>query len=292
VDAEIRAAGGGVAIASEEAIASGETIAFEEAIAPVEAIASGEASVSDEEREEFLDRYALIIDDDRMQIGRTAMRMNQMGIPSYYARDPDEGALFALQEPGRIRALLVSSETNPDDVERVAQQVANQSHGDRPSIVVVGDKFDPAVIAGLQNKGPVWSLRMPFDDAELNFVAEAALSESSEMDFHERNSVPIHLMVWTRIGDVTGHGVISSLAPRGAFIEMDDPFPVGTAFQLEFSLSDWPVSIRARVVYLVSNDAAALGRPRGVGVVFLDRDRETGDRIFEEVKKRSARYTP
>jgi Tfp pilus assembly protein PilZ len=158
--------------------------------------------------------------------------------------------------------------------------------------VVVGEKFDAAIVAGLQQKGPVWSLRIPFDDAELSFVAEAALSESSKMDFHERSSVPIHLMVWTRIGDVTGHGVISSLAPRGAFIEMDDPFPVGTAFQLEFALSDWPVSIRARVVYLVSNDAGALGRPRGVGVVFLDRDRETGDRIFEEVEKRSARYTP
>ena len=64
------------------------------------------------------------------------------------------------------------------------------------------------------------------------------------------------------------------------------------AFQLDFSLSDWPVSVRARVVYLVGKDAGGLGRPKGVGVVFLNRDRETGDRIVEEVKKRSARYTP
>jgi hypothetical protein len=46
------------------------------------------------------------------------------------------------------------------------------------------------------------------------------------------------------------------------------------------------------VVYLVGNDADGSGRPKGVGVIFLDRDRETGDRIFEEVEKRSARYTP
>jgi Tfp pilus assembly protein PilZ len=220
------------------------------------------------------------------------MRMNQMGIPSYYARDPDEGILFALQEPGRIGALLVSSETSPSDVERIAQQVANQSQGDRPSVVVVGEKFDPAVITDLQQKGPVWSLRIPFDDAELNFVADAALSKAGEQGFPERNRVPMHVMVWTRIGEVTGHGVISALSPRGAFIEMNDPLPVGTAFQLEFSLSDWPVSIRARVVYLVGNDDGGLGRPKGVGVVFLDRDRETGERIFEEVEKRSARYTP
>ena len=262
------------------------------AIASGETTSSGEMSASGEKRRNLEGRCALIIDDDRMQIGRTAMRMNQMGIPSFYARDPDEGALFALQEPGRIRALLISSEMNPRDVERIAQQVANQSQGDRPSIVVVGETFDPAAIADLQQKGPVWSLRIPFDDAELSFVADAALSERSEVNFLERNRVPIHLTVWTRVGDVSGHGVISSLSPRGAFIEMDDLLPVGTAFQLEFTMSDWPVSIKARVVYIVGLDVDGSGRPKGVGVVFLNRDRETGDRIVEEVEKRSARYTP
>jgi EAL domain-containing protein (putative c-di-GMP-specific phosphodiesterase class I) len=273
-------------IAHDETSAHDGTSAAHEKSAPEKTLASqGEAGAASE-------RYALVIDDERMQIGRTAMRMNQMGIPSYYARDPDEAVLFALQEPGRIRALLVSSEASPSDVERVALQVANQSQGERPAIVVVGDKFDSAAISSLQDKAPVWSLRMPFDDAELNFVVDAALSNANDSDFLGRNRVPMHLTVWTRIGDVTGHGVISSLSPRGAFIEMDDPFSVGTAFQLEFSLSDWPVSIKARVVYLSENDAGELGGSGGVGVVFLDRDRETGDRIFEEVEKRSARYKP
>jgi len=258
----------------------------------VETAGDVEALDEEETQEEALDRHALIIDDDRMQIGRTAMRMNQMGIPSYYARDPDEGVLFALQEPGRIRALFVSSETNSHDVERVAQQVADQLQEDRPSIVVVGEKFDSDVIAELQDKGPVWSLRIPFDDTELGFVAEAALSNESGADFLERHRVPVHLMAWTRSGDVTGHGVISSLSPRGAFIEMDDLLPVGTAFQLDFSLSEWPVSLRARVVYLKGSDANGSVQPTGVGVVFLDRDREVGDRIVEEVEKRSARYIP
>ena len=310
VDAEILAMGGDVVIASGETAAPGETVASGETappgetvapgetvtsgetIAPGETVVAGETVASGGSQGDCPERYALIIDDDQTHLGRTAMRMNQMGIPSYYARYPDEGILFALQEPDRIGALLVSSETSPSDVERIAQQVANQSQGDRPSVVVVGEKFDPAVITDLQQKGPVWSLRIPFDDAELNFVADAALSKAGEQGFPERNRVPIHVMVWTRIGEVTGHGVMSALSPRGAFIEMNDPLPVGTAFQLEFSLSDWPVSIRARVVYLVGNDAGGLGRPKGVGVVFLDRDRETGERIFEEVEKRSARYTP
>jgi len=254
------------------------------------ALRSEKLLASEEEHGGFRNRYALVVDDDQTQLGRTALRMNEMGIPSYYARNPEEGVLFALQEPGRIGALLVSSEVNSSDVERVAQHVASQSNEIRPSIVVVGEKFDPAVIADLQLQGPVWSLRIPFDDAELNFVVNAALSKESAADFPERGCVPVHQIVWTRIGDVTGHGVISLLSPRGAFIEMDDLLPVGTAFQLEFSLSDWPVSIRARVVYLVGKDAAGLEHRAGVGVVFLDRDRETGDRIFEEVEKRSARY--
>ena len=274
VEVKLADLGGSVVIASRETGAPRDATAFKKGQGPSP------------------DRYALIIDDDRMQIGRTAMRMNQMGIPCYYARDPDEGVLFALQEPGRIHALLISTETNPHDVERIAQQISNQSKGDRPSIVVVGEKFDSAVINDLQQNGPVWSLRIPFDDAELRFVADAALSADSAANFLERNRVPIHLPVWTRVGDVSGHGVISMLSPRGAFIEMDDLLPVGTAFQLEFSMSDWPVSIRARVVYLVASDAGGPEQPKGVGVVFLDLDRETGDRIFEEVEKRSARYTP
>jgi Tfp pilus assembly protein PilZ len=298
VDGEIPTAGGGVTIARGESIAPGETIASGGTIASGETAALGETAApaetvaAGEKQGDCPSRYALIVDDDRMHIGRTAMRMNQMGIPSYYARGPDEGILFALQEPGRIRALLVSSETDARDVERVAQQVAAQSQGDRPSIVVVGEKFDSAAITDLQRKGPVWSLRIPFDDAELNFVADAALSNGSDQGFPERNRVPVQLTVWLRIGLETGHGVITALSPRGAFIEMNAPLPVGTAFQLEFSLSEWPISIKARVVYLAGNDADGSGRPKGVGVVFLDRDRETGDRIFEEVEKRSARYTP
>ena len=89
-----------------------------------------------------------------------------------------------------------------------------------------------------------------------------------------------------------GHGVISSLSPRGAFIEMEHPYSVGTAFQLEFSLEEWPISLRARVVYLREDRTGESQSAAGVGVVFLNCDRETGDRILEEVQKRSARYLP
>ncbi|HXV37694.1 MAG TPA: EAL domain-containing protein, partial [Myxococcota bacterium] len=235
-------------------------------------------------------RHALIVDDDRMQIGRTAMRMNQMGIPSYYARDPDEGVLFAHQEPGRIRALFVSSETPREVIERIASEIAELCDGERPSIVMVGEKFDATAIAELRQKTSIWSLRIPFDDAELSFVADAALSTDGDSRFPQRNRAPVHLMVWTRVGDASGHGVITSLSPRGAFVEMDDAPPVGTALHLEFSLGEWPVAIRARVVYLHGHEDGRSTRPAGVGVVFLDRDRDTEDRIIEEIEKGAVRF--
>jgi len=250
------------------------------------------ASLDLEEERDGSDRHALIVDDERMQLGLTAMRMNEMGIAAYYARDPDEGALFALQEAWRICALFVSSETLPRDVERISQQVADRGQGARPSIVVVGEKFDADSIAKLRKHGSVWSLRIPFDDAELRFVADAALASDRTSGFPDRNRVPVHLIAWTRRGDTTGHGVISSLSPRGAFIEMEHPYSVGTAFQLEFSLAEWPISLRARVVYLKEDRTGESQSGAGVGVVFLNCDRETGDLILEEVQKRSARYLP
>ena len=51
-----------------------------------------------------------------------------------------------------------------------------------------------------------------------------------------------------------------------------------------------PAAGRRRTASGGEMDADGLERPSGVGVVFLDRDRETGDRILEEVEKRSARY--
>ncbi len=296
--------GGEVAAESRPVLTADDLLSPVASTASAEAVDERKGAASDESAasREVVDRprsqvdtresYALIVDGDRSQLGRTAMRMNQMGISSYYARDADEGVLFALQEGGRIRALLVSSEADPQEVDRVALQVAGRLGRQRPSIVVVGEKFEPAAISELQRKGAVWSLRIPFDDTELKFVADAALCKGGDGSFPDRNRVPMNLMVWTRVGDKAGHGVISSLSPRGAFVEMDQPLAVGTAFQLEFSLSDWPVSIRARVVYLVANDGTTGELPKGVGVVFLNRDRETGDRIFEEVAKRSARYTP
>ncbi len=253
--------------------------------------ATGDEPALKPETERSPARYALIVDDQSTGLGPMAMRMNQMGIPSFYARDPDEGVLFAAQEPDRIHALFVSSETSPQEVDLVAHQIAALSMaGEQPSIVVVGEELDPETVASLRRGGSIWSLQIPFDDAELSFVVDAALSPPGEASFRERNRAPFHLMAWTRVGKLSGHGVLSSLSPRGGFIEMDEPLEVGTTFQLEFTLSDWPVSLQARVAYVNGNGPNQRTEPSGIGVVFLGCDRETGDRIQEEVEKRAVRY--
>jgi Tfp pilus assembly protein PilZ len=219
-----------------------------------------------------------------------AMRMNQMGTHALYARDTDEGVLFAAQEPGRIRALFVSSKSSIANVERVAHQIAAVSQGAQPSVVVVGDKFDSDAFADLQQGRAIWCLRTPFDDAELRFIADASLAPPTATAFQDRNRIPLQLIAWTRVGDVSGHGVISILSPRGAFIETEGLIPVGTAFQLEFNLSDWPMRLQARVVCVNGQGSDQIERPSGIGVVFLNRDQESDARIQEEIEKRAVRY--
>jgi diguanylate cyclase (GGDEF)-like protein len=236
------------------------------------------------------ERFALIVDNDDLELGRMAMRMNQLGTHALYARDADEGVLFAAQEPGRIHALFVSSKSGIAEVERVAHQIAAVSEGAQPSIVIVGDQIEPDAVASLQRGRSIWCLRTPFDDSELRFVVDAALSPPTSIAFQDRNRVPLQIIAWIRVGDVSGHGVISILSPRGAFIETEDSIPVGTTFQLEFNLSDWPMRLRARVVCVDGQEPSQAIRPPGIGVVFLDRDQESDARIQEEIEKRAVRF--
>jgi len=253
-------------------------------------IAMDDMIEADLPKENAAERYALIVDDETAGFGRMAMRMNQMGARAFYARDADEGVLFAAQEPGRIHALFVSSMASLPKVERVAHQIAAVAEGQQPSIVVVGEEFDSDDVASLQRGRAIWSLRVPFDDAELRFVVDAALAPRTETASRARARAPLQIIAWTRVGDVSGHGVISLLSPRGAFVEMEDPLPVGTIFHLEFNLADWPMRLRGRVVCVNGQGSDQMARPSGIGVVFLDRDQETDARIQEEIEKRAVRY--
>jgi Tfp pilus assembly protein PilZ len=232
----------------------------------------------------------LIVDDEPAELGRMTMRMNQMGARAFYARDADEGVLFAAQEPGRIHALFVSSTTSVAKMERVANQIAAVSEGQQPSIVIVGEELDSDAVENLQRGRSIWLLRVPFDDAELRFVVEAALAPRTDLAFQARSRVPLQLIAWTRVGDASGHGVISLLSPRGAFIEMEEPLPVGTTFHLEFNLAEWPMCLRARVVCVRGAGSDQATQSSGIGVAFLDRDQETDARIQEEIEKRAVRY--
>ena len=164
------------------------------------------------------------------------------------------------------------------------------AEGKQPAIVIIGEQFDEDTVASLQRSRAIWSLRVPFDDAELRYVIDSALAPRPGSDLAARSRVPLELIAWTRVGDVGGHGVISSLSPRGAFIEMGEAISVGTTFHLEFNLSDWPMRLRARVVSVEGGESNSVGKPSGIGVVFLDRDQETDARIQEEIEKRAVRY--
>ena len=70
------------------------------------------------------------------------------------------------------------------------------------------------------------------------------------------------------------------LSRGGAFVEMDDPLPVGARFLMTFELpgSD-PVEVEAEVAWIFRLEDSVADLPPGMGVRFVDLSDEAGEII-------------
>ena len=240
---------------------------------------------------EAIKSYALVVDDPRGSLALLTLRLNQLSVPALYARDVDEGVLFAAQEPGRIRALLVSPASPMGDARKVAQQIAALSEGAHPTFVLIGDDAQLDV-APLRELAPLWTLHVPVDDTALQHSVAAAMGVRLREGGAPR--CPLQASTWIAVpeGERT-FGTMTSLSARGAFIEMSGTPRVGTRLELEFELSEKPVKCSAQVLYQrreCSSDEEAL---EGIGIEFLDLDPESQETICDEVEARATpRPTP
>jgi hypothetical protein len=80
-------------------------------------------------------------------------------------------------------------------------------------------------------------------------------------------------------------GVMVSLSSGGAYLACE-PLPIGTLVDLEFTLEDGPVLLRAKVLYQ-GNETNLSGE--GIGVCFVGLDADLEARLEAAVAERAAR---
>jgi diguanylate cyclase (GGDEF)-like protein len=229
--------------------------------------------------------YALVVDDAQGSLALFTLRLNQLGIPALYARDVDEGILFAAQEPGRIRALVISPGSPVADARKVAQQIAALSKGLHPTFVLIGDDSQLDV-APLRELAPSWTLHMPVDDKALQHSVAAAMGVRLREGGAPRCALETSTWIGAPDGD-RAFGTMTSLSARGAFIEMTGMPRVGTRLELEFELSEKPIKCGAKVLYQRRGGSSAVDAIEGIGIEFLELDPEAQETICDEVEARA-----
>jgi diguanylate cyclase (GGDEF)-like protein len=234
------------------------------------------------------ERRVLMLDDAARTLSPLALRLMQVGIDVHYASDTDEARLLAKQEGERIRMLIASPGV---DVARLAAftRWTARELSPAPTVVLIGSEPDAARRAQLRAAGALRVLWTPVDDAELRYWLNSAMAMPEGIAGRLSPRVPVNLMAWLRLGSRRIVGVISNLSATGAFIELEDPPPLGDSLRIEFELPPARARVFCKVVHLQTADGQ---RNAGIGVAFQWLDAATAEAIRSAVEERAARYLP
>jgi Tfp pilus assembly protein PilZ len=237
-------------------------------------------------------RYALVVDDDRQTLGGLALQLTRLGVLVLYTPDEEEAMLLAAQERGRVRALIVPPTISADSARRLREKIEADIDEGSPSLIIVGNEPSTGMCRALRQAGGIWALWNPIDENDLRFVVHAAMALPWEIARRREARAPVQLPVWLHGDETRALGQVISLSAGGGFIELSEPFPVGTHLELELALEDRAVEVEARVIYVNMRNAEwTLSFPRGVGVVFDKLDDEAETVVRALVSERLAHCT-
>ena len=215
------------------------------------------------------ERYALIYDHDRSRLGHEALGLVERGIDALYASDPDEAHLLALQESGRIGALVVQGSLAVDELDTLLERIGPQLWAGPASVVVVGPPTDRGALRALQDRSLSWALREPYDAAEFRFVVSAALATDDKLEPRSGLRVPVSLPIGLTADGAARAGVVRNLSVGGAYVALAPPIAPGVAIELSLGIGDHRIATGATVVYAQSDDVSgrAVQEP-GMGIAF------------------------
>ncbi|MDP6979769.1 MAG: PilZ domain-containing protein [Myxococcota bacterium] len=126
----------------------------------------------------------------------------------------------------------------------------------------------------MRDVGVDWVLWAPFSDTKLRYVVRSASAQREEL-VHRREVA-----------------VVSSLSPRGAFIELSEPLEEGSSLRIEMDLGGALYRGFGRVVYAQSESRAGTSEPTGVGVTFYGAGREEERLLRKSIGELEFRFRP
>lgn len=232
------------------------------------------------------ERYALIFDPDRSRLGGEALGLVERGIDPLYASDVDEAHLMALQEVGRVGALVVPGSLTLGEVDVLLDRIAPQLWAGAAAVVVVGPAEERGVLRGLADRGLRWILREPYDAAEFRFVVSAALSAEDKLDPRGGLRVPISMNVSVAHAGVEHAGIVRNVSIGGAYVALDATPPPGSSIVLSLGLGDQPLVIESSVVYCQGPMLGRAVSEQGMGVAFRSLAPEARALLGEFIEER------
>ena len=137
-----------------------------------------------------------------------------------------------------------------------------------------------------------WVLWAPFNDAEIRYVMKSAMALRQDLVDRREIRVPVDLVANIWSGSRREVAVVSSLSPRGAFIELSMPLHKGSSMRIEMELPGDRFRGFARVVYENPDDPDRPDNPSGVGVTFYGSDRDSERILRKAISELEARYLP
>jgi hypothetical protein len=216
------------------------------------------------------ERYALIFDPTQAsRLGAEALGLVERGIDPLYANDVDEVHLMALQETGRVGALVVPGALSLATLDVLIDRIAPQLWAGARSVVVVGPPDGRAALRELKDRGISWVLREPYDASEFRFVVAAALATEDKLDPRGGLRVPLTIAISVRHGTDSAEGLVRNLSIGGAYVALATPPQPGSEIHVVLPIGDRSLETDATVVYTQRPDAAGRAvREPGMGIAF------------------------
>jgi hypothetical protein len=219
------------------------------------------------------ERFALILAPGQSRLGTEALGLVERGIDPLYASDVDEAHLLALQESGRVGALVLPGDLALPVLDTLIDRIGPHLWAGPAAIVVVGPPDDRDLLRALRDRSLSWVLRDPYDAAEFRFVVSAALSSEDKLEARTGLRVPIAQPVRVTSASREQQGSIRNLSIGGAYIALEAPPAPGERILLACQLGEFRFSPEAVVVYNQTPGTTGRAvRESGMGVAFRSLD--------------------